>query len=150
MILWRNNYDDKSNRRLHKESLIDEAKALALEFVDFLRNNNIEFYKDNSSCWKDKIYYWLKFKGECVAFIAIKDPDNLKIFGLFGLMIVQLLATTLWMMKSRTMLGIILISVLIAVLVTAAKIKSSSEKNLTECVVAHLESIIHNEAIYLS
>ena len=55
-----------------KESLIDEAKALALEFVDFLRNNNIEFYKDNSSCWKDKIYYWLKFKGECVAFIAIK------------------------------------------------------------------------------
>ena len=38
-------------------------------------------------------------------------------------MIVQLLATTLWMMKSRTMLGIILISVLIAVLVTAAKNK---------------------------
>ena len=61
-----------------KESLIDEAKALALEFVDFLRNNNIEFYNDNSCCWKDKIYYWLKFKGECVAFIAIKDPDEPK------------------------------------------------------------------------
>ena len=58
------------------ENLIDEAKAVALEFVAFLRNNNIQFYKDNGSYWKDKIYYWLKFKGECVAFIVIKDPDE--------------------------------------------------------------------------
>ena len=59
-----------------KENLIGEAQATALEFVAFLRSNNIEFYKDNGSCWKDKIYYWLKFKDECVAFIAIKDPDE--------------------------------------------------------------------------
>ena len=41
------------------ENLIDEAKTVALEFVTFLRNNNIEFYKDNGPCWKYKIYYWL-------------------------------------------------------------------------------------------
>ena len=63
-----------------KENLIGEAQAIALEFVAFLRSNNIEFYKDKGFYWKDKIYYWLKFKNECVAFIAIKDldePENL-------------------------------------------------------------------------
>lgn len=60
------------------ENLTDEAKAVALEYVAFLRNSNIELYKDNGSCWKDKIYYWLKFKDKSVAFIVIKDPDNLK------------------------------------------------------------------------
>lgn len=59
-----------------KENLIGKAQVTALEFVAFLRSNNIEFYKDKGSCWKDKIYYWLKFKNECVAFIAIKDPDE--------------------------------------------------------------------------
>lgn len=59
-----------------KENLTGEDQAVAFEFVSFLRSNNIEFYKDNASCWKDKIYYWLKFKNECVAFIAIKDPDE--------------------------------------------------------------------------
>lgn len=44
-----------------KENLVGEAQAIALTFVIFLRNNNIEFYKDNGSCWKDKIFYWLKF-----------------------------------------------------------------------------------------
>ena len=62
------------------ENLIDEAKTVALEFVTFLRNNNIEFYKDNGPCWKDKIYYWLKYDENCVAFIVINDldePENL-------------------------------------------------------------------------
>ena len=59
-----------------KENLVGEDEAIALTFVTFLRNNNIEFYKDNGLCWKDKIYYWLKFNGECVAFIAINDPDE--------------------------------------------------------------------------
>lgn len=59
-----------------KDNLIGETQTTALEFVTFLRSNNIEFYKDDGSCWKNKIYYWLKFKNECVAFIAIKDPDE--------------------------------------------------------------------------
>ena len=59
-----------------KENLVGEAQATALMFVAFLIDNNIEFYKDNGSCWKNKIYYWLKFNGECIAFIAINDPDE--------------------------------------------------------------------------
>lgn len=61
-----------------REILTEKAQATALDFVTFCRSNNIEFYKDNGSCWKDKIYYWLKFKDECVAFIAVKDPDEPK------------------------------------------------------------------------
>lgn len=58
------------------EMLTDEAKTIALDFVSFLRENDIEFYKYNGACWKDKIYYHLKFNGEFVGFIAIKDPDE--------------------------------------------------------------------------
>lgn len=58
------------------EMLTDEAKTIALDFVSFLRENDIEFYKDNGACWKDKIYYHLKFNGEFVGFIAVKDPDE--------------------------------------------------------------------------
>ncbi|WP_124100358.1 hypothetical protein [Ruminococcus sp. Marseille-P6503] len=35
----------------------------------------MEFVKDNGY-WKDKIYYLIKFRDECVCFIAIKDPDE--------------------------------------------------------------------------
>lgn len=59
-----------------REHLFEEAQTTALEFVGFLRRKNIKFYKDNGSCWKDKIYYWLQFNEECIAFIAIKDPDE--------------------------------------------------------------------------
>lgn len=59
-----------------REKLMGETQATALEFVEFLRSNDVEFYRDSTSCWKDKIYYWLKYKDECVAFIAIEDPDE--------------------------------------------------------------------------
>lgn len=36
----------------------------------------LTFYKDESACWKDKIYYWVKHNDECVCFIAIKDPEE--------------------------------------------------------------------------
>lgn len=58
------------------ENLIEEANAVALDYVAFLRANDVEFYKDNSPCWKNKIYYWLKFMGEIIGFLAIKDPDE--------------------------------------------------------------------------
>lgn len=58
------------------ENLNGEAKTVALDFISFLRENNIDFYKDNSGDWKNKIYYHLKFKGEFVGFIAVKDPDE--------------------------------------------------------------------------
>ena len=57
------------------ELLLDEQEV-ALDFISFLKDNNLTFYKDNCDCWKNKIYYWVKLDDECVCFIAIKDPDE--------------------------------------------------------------------------
>lgn len=58
-----------------EENLTGEARQTALEFIHYLRANELEFIKD-SGYWKDKIYYLIKFRNECVCFIAIKDPDE--------------------------------------------------------------------------
>ena len=58
-----------------KELFTDEQK-IALDFISFLKDNHLVFYKDNCNCWKDKIYYWVKFDNKCVCFISIKDPDE--------------------------------------------------------------------------
>lgn len=58
------------------ENLIGEAKTIALDYVAFLRANDVGFYKDDSPYWKNKIYYWLKFMGEIIGFLAVKDPDE--------------------------------------------------------------------------
>ena len=57
------------------EKLSGDMKQTALDFVNFLQDNSVEFIKDNGY-WKDKIYYLCKFNGEYVCFIAIKDPDE--------------------------------------------------------------------------
>ena len=58
-----------------EESLTDGARQAAQEFIRYLRANELEFVKD-TDYWKDKIYYLIKFRNECVCFIAIKDPDE--------------------------------------------------------------------------
>lgn len=70
-------------RKMHKtikdyiyENLNPNEQQTALEFVVFLEENGMTFYKDNGECWKSKIYYWVKINDECVCFIAIKDPDE--------------------------------------------------------------------------
>ncbi len=57
------------------EELHSEDQKVALDFVDFLHENNLDFIKDNGY-WKGKIYYLIKLKEDCVCFIAIKDPDE--------------------------------------------------------------------------
>ena len=56
--------------------LTDKDKDIALEFVTYLREKKLTFYKDNCEYWRDKIYYWIKFGEECVCFIAIKNPEE--------------------------------------------------------------------------
>lgn len=68
--------DSKTIEDYINDNLTDEAKSIALDFVSFLRENDIEFYKDNGTCWKGKIYYHLKFNGKFVGFIALKNPDE--------------------------------------------------------------------------
>lgn len=58
------------------DNLNGEAKQTALKFVAFLKSKHLTFNKDTCECWKDKIYYWVKFNDECVCFIAIADPDE--------------------------------------------------------------------------
>ncbi|MBO5006997.1 MAG: hypothetical protein J6C89_06085 [Clostridia bacterium] len=58
------------------DNLSGEMKETALAFVEYLYDNGFVFWKDNCACWKDKIYYWVKYGEECVCFIAIKDPDE--------------------------------------------------------------------------
>ena len=65
----------KNIRDYITENLSSDDQKIALDFVDFLYNNNLSFVKDNGY-WKNKIYYLIKFKDKCVCFIAIKDPDE--------------------------------------------------------------------------
>lgn len=53
-----------------------EEQKIALDFVIFLRDNGMTFYKDDCDCWKNKIYYWVKLDDKCVCFVAINDPDE--------------------------------------------------------------------------
>ncbi len=34
--------------------LTSNAQEIALEFIDFLREKKLTFYKDECECWKDK------------------------------------------------------------------------------------------------
>ena len=60
---------------VYKE-LSSAEQEIALDFICYLEENNLAFYKDNCDCWRDKIYYWVKYGDKCVCFIAIKDPDE--------------------------------------------------------------------------
>lgn len=121
-----------------KENLIGETQITALEFVAFLRSNNIEFYKDNSSCWKDKIYYWLKFKNECVAFIAIKDPEEPKNLWTVWSDDSKAFETDISDYNIKTPLGNILIFAVIAVLAAVVNARLFSERNFPKFAVSHL------------
>lgn len=59
-----------------KENLSGADCRIALDFTAFLRAQHLQFVKDESACWKDKIYYWIKHNNTCVCFIALADPDE--------------------------------------------------------------------------
>ena len=54
-------------------------QKIALDFIEYLKSSGMEFVRDTGDCWKDKIYYWVRYKGnkaKCACFIAISDPDE--------------------------------------------------------------------------
>lgn len=59
-----------------QRELSPKEQEVALAFVQFLKKNQLSFYKDNGAYWKDKLYYWVKLEEACVCFIAIKNPDE--------------------------------------------------------------------------
>ena len=56
--------------------LSSEEQKVAKDFIAYLKEKNLVFYKDNCDYWKDKIYYWVKSGDECICFIAINNPDE--------------------------------------------------------------------------
>ena len=62
------------------EKLTGEMKTAATEFVQYINSLGLAFKRDMGPCWKDKIYYHVKYNDKCVCFIAIADieePNNL-------------------------------------------------------------------------
>ena len=59
-----------------QRELSPEEQEVALELVCFLKENQLSFYKDNGAYWKDKLYFGVKQEGDCVCYIAIKNPGE--------------------------------------------------------------------------
>jgi len=57
-------------------NLTGDMQRTALEFVQYLEQADLSFYRDRGACWKDKIYYWVTYAEQCVCFIALRDPDE--------------------------------------------------------------------------
>ena len=59
-----------------QRELSPEEQEVAMDFVHFLKEKHLSFFKDNGAYWNDKIYYWVKQADACVCFIAIKNPEE--------------------------------------------------------------------------
>ncbi len=57
------------------EKLDSHFQKAALEFVSFLRENELKFLRDRGY-WRDKIYFQVQYQEDCVCYIAMKDPDE--------------------------------------------------------------------------
>ncbi len=66
---------EKLIEEIINEELSADDRAVALDFVAFLRENELEFVRDRGY-WRDKIYFLIQYDQECVCFMAINDPDE--------------------------------------------------------------------------
>lgn len=56
--------------------LISVEQKHALDFITYLEDKGLYFYRDNSLYWRDKIYYWIQLEEKCVCFIAINEEGK--------------------------------------------------------------------------
>ena len=68
---------EKSIEEIINEELSSDDKIVALDFITFLRENELDFVRDRGY-WRDKIYFLVQYDNECVCFISIKDPDEIE------------------------------------------------------------------------
>lgn len=57
------------------DNLPTDYQGNALDFIRFLRENDMELIRDKGY-WKNKFYYMIKFRDKYMCFISIKDPDE--------------------------------------------------------------------------
>lgn len=67
--------DERNIQDYIYEELSFDDQRIAFDFIEYLKENEMEFVKDNGY-WKDKIYYLIIFNTNYVCFISIKDPDE--------------------------------------------------------------------------
>lgn len=58
-----------------REELPEADQQVAEGVVLFLHQRRATFTRD-LGYWKNKIYYWIEYQGECICFIAIRDPEE--------------------------------------------------------------------------
>ena len=57
------------------EIFSENAQKEALGFIAYLRKNEMLFER-GEDYWKDKLYWTIRYKGECVCFILINDSED--------------------------------------------------------------------------
>ena len=62
------------HREVIKKELSKSDALVALDLVEYLRCQEVEFIRDRGY-WRDKLYFVVQFQGQYVCFIAIKDPE---------------------------------------------------------------------------
>lgn len=62
--------------RCIREALTGAAAEAALEFAAFLQESGMDFERFCSGYWKDKHYWAVRYRGEAVCFLSLKDPDE--------------------------------------------------------------------------
>ena len=53
------------------EVLTEDVQKNALDFIAFLKANNMQFERSTTDYWADKLYWYVKFRDEFVGFILI-------------------------------------------------------------------------------
>lgn len=66
---------EQSIENLIKIELSDDDQKIALDFINYLHENNFDFIRDKGY-WKDKIYFIINYNDQCICCIAINDPDE--------------------------------------------------------------------------
>jgi hypothetical protein len=56
--------------------LAGDTQKDALEFVRFLRENEMQFYKDENADWANNLYWWIKCEDEYFCFILINGYEE--------------------------------------------------------------------------
>ena len=58
------------------EYLAGDTQKNALEFVKYLRENEMQFYRDKNGYWEDKLYWWIKYKEQYFCFILVNGYED--------------------------------------------------------------------------
>jgi len=58
------------------ERLIGDVQKRALDFVSYLRDNDMQFDREVGGYWDGKFYYTVSYNGEFVCFILIYSPAS--------------------------------------------------------------------------